>query len=50
MREIYIDIKVVCKEAVKMIYHVISVEQHEKYRQFCRSIGWSITEIEEFVQ
>lgn len=48
MREI--DIKAVYKEVVKMINHVISVEQQEKWRQLCRSIGWRITEIEELVQ
>ena len=50
MREKCVDIKAVYKEVVKMINHVISVEQQEKWRQFCRSIGWRITEIEEFVQ
>lgn len=50
MREKCIAIKAVCKELVKMTNYVISVEQQEKWRQLCRSIGWSITEIEELVQ
>lgn len=50
MREKCIAIKAVCKELVKMTNYVISVEQQEKWRQLCRSIGWSKTEIEELVQ
>ena len=50
MREKCIVIKPVCKELVKMINYVISVEQQEKWRQLCRFIGWSITEIDELVQ
>lgn len=50
MRKKCIAIKPVCKELVNMINYVISVEQQEKWRQLCRSIGWSITEIDELVQ